>query len=114
MNEPNIEKIRGMSAGQFVAGVTNFYHLQEQRLNEEFDKHFFSEREGGPMRFESTPREGPNPFYARIAEAQQRYDMAKPGDAIPIDHDVLPYINRTDKNVVTFSDEVTDFGPPEE
>lgn len=23
------------------------------------------EREGGPMRFESTPREGPNPYYER-------------------------------------------------
>jgi hypothetical protein len=45
----------------------------------------------------------------RIAEAQQRLDAAKPGECVQIDEELWPYINRTDKNVAMFSDEVTDF-----
>lgn len=33
----------------------------------------------------------------RIAEAQHRYDMAKPGEAVQIDPELLPFINRTEK-----------------
>jgi hypothetical protein len=45
----------------------------------------------------------------RIAEAQRAYDMAKPGECVQVDEELWPYINRTDKNVAMFSDEVTDF-----
>lgn len=67
MSEPELstEKIFGMSAGQFVNAFERYVRIQENRLAEEFDKLFFGEREGGPVRFESTPREGPNPFYER-------------------------------------------------
>jgi hypothetical protein len=33
----------------------------------------------------------------RIAEAQQRVNMAEPGDWILIESDLLPYINQTEK-----------------
>lgn len=48
-------------------------------------------------------------FECRILEAQQRYDAAKPGDCIQIDAELVPYINRTDKDAVMYSDELTDF-----
>lgn len=37
-------------------------------------------------------------FMHRIAEAQRAYDMAKPGEAVQIDADLLPYINQTEKS----------------
>jgi len=48
-------------------------------------------------------------FEYRLQEAQQRYDAAEPGGCIQIDADLVPYINRTDKDAVMYSDELTDF-----
>jgi hypothetical protein len=36
-------------------------------------------------------------FRERIVEAQRAYDMAKPGDAVAIDSDLIPYISQTEK-----------------
>lgn len=49
-------------------------------------------------------------FEWRLQEAQRAYDMAKPGDCIPVDLDLMPHIIRTDKSVSTYSDEITEFG----
>lgn len=48
-------------------------------------------------------------FEYRIQEAQHRYDMAEPGDILQIDADLIPHINRTGKDAVMYSDELTDF-----
>jgi hypothetical protein len=70
MNEPNFEKIRGMSAGQFLVGLEgDIDRLSDQW---EFDNllnrtlPIDGEREGGPLRFESTPQDGANPFYEKF------------------------------------------------
>ncbi len=36
-------------------------------------------------------------FDTRLAEAQRRYDTLKPGEHMPCDIDLMPYINRTEK-----------------
>lgn len=36
-------------------------------------------------------------FVEGYIAAQQRYDMAKPGESVQIDHELMPFINRTEK-----------------
>lgn len=88
MSEPNMEKIRGMSAGQFVAGLEAYQERLREEAAQGLEEFYF-----GDWRLELIE----DRRKSRIAEAQRAYDMAKPGEAVQIDADLLPYINRTEK-----------------
>lgn len=88
-SEPHIEKIRGMSAGQFAVGLGLGRHMrlhEKLMLCSDLDS---PEADAIRDQMESAWRE-------RIAEAQQRLNASKDGDVVQIDLDLEPYINRTE------------------
>jgi hypothetical protein len=65
--EPEVPKLRADQIDEWVRGI--FQDLTKPCVADVY-RQILGEREGGPMRFESTPGDGPNPYYKKFFEAE--------------------------------------------